>query len=58
MKKFRFEANGKKIEVEATKMLDAMVEANKQFGSLPRGAWMPKVSSDCDFYWAAGNFFD
>ena len=58
MMKFRFEANGKKIVIEAAKMLDAMVEANKQFGSLPQGAWMPKVSSDCDFYWATGNFFD
>jgi hypothetical protein len=57
MNTYKFEANGKKIEVEAAKMLDAIVEANKQFGSLPQGAWVAK-SSIRGFYWAAGNFFD
>ena len=57
MTKYQFEANGKKIVVEATRMGEAMEKANKQFGSLPQGAWMPKVSIR-DFYWAAGNFFD
>lgn len=57
MIKYQFEANGKRIVVEAAKMLDAMAEANKQFGSLPQGAWVAN-SSIRDFYWAKGNFFD
>lgn len=57
MNTYKFEANGKKIEIEAAKMLDAMAEANKQFGSLPQGAWVAN-SSIRDFYWAKGNFFD
>jgi hypothetical protein len=46
MNTYKFEANGKKIEVEAAKMLEAMAEANKQFGSLPQGAWMAGGSLD------------
>lgn len=57
MMKFQFEANGKKIVIEADRLGKAMTEANKQFGSLPQGAWIAK-SSIRDFYWAAGNFFD
>ena len=54
---YKFEANGKTIEVEATKMLEAMAEANKQFGSLPQGVWMASGSLR-NYYWAKGNFFD
>jgi hypothetical protein len=54
---YKFEANGKKIEVEAAKMLEAMAIANKQFGSLPQGAWMASGSLR-NYYWAKGNFFD
>ena len=57
MNTYKFEANGKKIEVEATKILEAMAEANKQFGSLPQGAWMASGSLR-NYYWAKGNFFD
>ena len=57
MIKFQFEANGKKIEIEATGMLNAMAEANKHFDNLPQGAWVAN-SSIRDFYWAKGNFFD
>lgn len=57
MIKFHFEANGKKIEIEATGMLNAMAEANKHFDNLPQGAWVAN-SSIRDFYWAKGNFFD
>ena len=54
---YQFEANGKKIEIEAERMLDAMAKANEAFGSLPQGAWVAN-SSIRDFYWAKGNFFD
>jgi hypothetical protein len=57
MNTYKFEANGKKIEVEAAKMLEAMAEANKQFGSLPQGAWVASGSLR-NYYWAKGNFFD
>ena len=57
MNTYKFEANGKKVEVEATKILEAMVEANKQFGSLPQGAWMASGSLR-NYRWAVGNFFD
>ena len=55
--KYQFEANSKKIVVEADKMLSAMVEANKQFGSLPQGAWMA-VGSLNSYRWVPGNFVD
>ena len=61
MMKFQFEANGKKIEIEAAKMLDAMAEANKQFGSLPQGAWFDTASFGpgvLGYRWQTGNFFD
>ena len=57
MNTYSFEANGKKIEIEAAKAGDAMAEANKQFGSLPQGAWMASGSLR-NYYWAKGNFFD
>lgn len=57
MTKYQFEVNGEKIAIEADSVIKAMTEANKQFGSLPQGAWVPKVFVG-DFYWAAGNFFD
>jgi hypothetical protein len=57
MNTYSFSAAGKKIEVEATKMLEAMAEANKQFGSLPQGAWMASGSLH-NYRWAKGNFFD
>lgn len=57
MNKYQFEANGKKIVVEAERMVEAMTKANKEFGGLPQGAWVAK-SSIRGFYWAAGNFFD
>jgi hypothetical protein len=57
MNTYSFSAAGKKIEVEATKMLEAMAIANKQFGSLPQGAWMASGSLR-NYYWAKGNFFD
>jgi hypothetical protein len=55
--KYQFEANSKKIVVEADGMLAAMTEANKQFGSLPRGVWMA-VASLNSYRWVAGNFVD
>ena len=57
MNTYSFEANGKKIEIEAAKAGDAMAEANKQFGSLPQGAWMDTAAPQ-KYYWAKGNFFD
>ena len=54
---YKFEANGKKIEIEADRMLEAMDKANKVFGSLPQGAWVAN-SSIRNYYWAKGNFFD
>ena len=57
MNTYSFSAAGKKIEVEAAKMLEAMAVANKQFGSLPQGAWMASGSLR-NYYWAKGNFFD
>ena len=57
MNTYSFSAAGKRIEVEATKMLEAMAEANKQFGSLPQGAWMASGSLR-NYRWAVGNFFD
>lgn len=54
---YKFEANGKKIEIEAERMLEAMDKANKVFGSLPQGAWVAN-SSIRNYYWAKGNFFD
>ena len=54
---YKFEANGKKIEIEADRMLEAMNKANKVFGSLPQGAWVAN-NSIRNYYWAAGNFFD
>ena len=57
MTKYQFEVNGKKIVVEATRMGEAMEKANKQFGSLPQGAWMAN-GSILNYRWALGNFFD
>ena len=57
MNTYKFEANGKQIEVEAVKAVEAMVKANQQFGSLPQGAWMA-AGSLRNFRWAKGNFFD
>jgi hypothetical protein len=54
---YSFSANGRKIEVEANRMLEAMDKANKLFGPMPQGAWVAK-SSLRDYYWAKGNFFD
>ncbi len=54
---YSFSANGRKIEVEANRMLEAMDKANKQFGPLPQGAWMASGSLR-NYYWAKGNFFD
>jgi hypothetical protein len=55
--KYQFEANGKKIVVEAARMGEAMEKANKTFGSLPQGAWMAN-GSILNYRWALGNFFD
>ena len=57
MNTYNFEANGKKIEIEAATVGAAMAEANKQFGSLPQGAWMDTAAPQ-KYYWAKGNFFD
>jgi hypothetical protein len=57
MNTYSFNANGRKIEVEAARMLEAMGKANKLFGSLPQGAWMASGSLN-NYYWAKGNFFD
>jgi len=54
---YSFSAAGKRIEVEANRMLEAMDKANKLFGPLPQGAWVAN-SSIRDYYWAKGNFFD
>lgn len=60
MMKFQFEANGKKIEVEASWPVEAMGIANREFGPLPQGAWMQIAGpvNQQSFYWAKGNFFD
>jgi hypothetical protein len=57
MNTYSFSAAGKRIEVEANRMLEAMDKANKQFGPLPQGAWMASGSLR-NYYWAKGNFFD
>ena len=54
---YKFEAQGRKIQIKANRMLEAMAEANKQFGSLPQGAWMASGSLR-NYRWALGNFFD
>ena len=54
---YKFEANGKNIEVEAIKAVDAMVKANQQFNNLPQGVWMA-AGSLRNYRWANGNFFD
>jgi hypothetical protein len=57
MNTYSFSAAGKRIEVEANRMLEAMDKANKMFGPLPQGAWMASGSLR-NYYWAKGNFFD
>ena len=57
MNTYSFSAAGKRIEVEANRMLEAMDKANKQFGPIPQGAWMASGSLR-NYYWAKGNFFD
>ncbi len=57
MNTYSFSAAGKRIEVEASRMLEAMDKANKMFGPLPQGAWMANGSLR-NYYWAKGNFFD
>ncbi len=57
MNTYSFSAAGKRIEVEASRMLEAMDKANKMFGPLPQGAWMASGSLR-NYYWAKGNFFD
>ena len=42
--------------VAAGDLGNAMVAANKHYGSLPQGAWMENGPNS--FYWALGNFFD
>ncbi len=54
---YSFSAGGKRIGVEANRMLEAMGKANKLFGPLPQGAWVANGSIR-DYYWAKGNFFD
>ncbi len=57
MNTYSFSTAGKRIEVEANRMLEAMDKANKMFGPLPQGAWMASGSLR-NYYWAKGNFFD
>ena len=60
MNKYQFEANGKKIAVEASWPVEAMGIANRQFSPLPQGAWMQIAGpvNQESFYWVAGNFVD
>ena len=61
MMKFQFEANGKKLAFEAETVNQAFGLANKQFGSLPQGAWFDTASFGpgvLGYRWQTGNFFD
>lgn len=59
MMKFQFEANGKKLAFEAETVIEAFVHANKQFASLPQGAWFAaSVPGVLGYRWQTGNFFD
>lgn len=53
---YTFEVKGKPVYQPVGKGIDAMVEANKHFGSLPQGAWMDARPGH--YYWVEGNFFD